>query len=163
MIGTPKLENRKAQPYLGIRTRVMPNEIAKVLPVLHGRLADWMERKKIDPSGPLFFRYFVIDSERGFDMEVGVPVENSVSGEGDIEAKVLPEGCYATLLHTGHFSGLRLATAALLAWGEENGVVWQRGYADGGEAWEARLESYLNVGLQKDPEKWQTELAFLTA
>ncbi len=163
MVVTPRLENRPAQPYLGIRTRVQMKEIARVLPPLHGQLADWMEQRGIEPSGPLFFRYLVIDLENGFEMEVGVPVASEVAGEGIIRAGVLPAGCYATLMHTGHFSGLYEATGALLDWADKNGIEWQVGNIGITEAWESRLEIYHNVCLEKNPEKWQTELAFLTA
>lgn len=159
----PKLENRPAQPYVGIRARVMMKELGAVLPPLHNQLMDWMESKGIEPVGAPFFRYLVIDMEKGFDMEVGVPVADVVETQGNIRSGVLPAGCYATLLHTGHFSGLREATQSLLDWAYNNGVEWQVGISGGSEAWEARLEIYRNVGLEKNPEKWETELAFLTA
>ena len=158
----PKLENRQAQPYLGIRTSVKVKEIGRVLPPLHSQIADWMELRGIQPSGALFFRYLVIGLEE-LEMEVGVPVEKAVPGQGVIRAEALPAGCYAILLHTGPFSGLRDATQSLLEWAEKKGIEWQMGIAGDSEAWEARLENYLNVGLEKNPEKWETELAFLTA
>ncbi len=163
MVGKPKLENRPAQLYLAIRSLVPVKELGAALPKLHNDLADWMEARQIPPSGPPFFRYLVIDPEKGFEMEVGVPVAQEVEGEGAIRFNVLPAGCYATLLHTGHFSGLRDATRELLAWADKNDIAWQMASYGTAEAWEARLEVYLNVGLEKDPAKWQTELVFLTA
>ncbi|HCM41847.1 MAG TPA: GyrI-like domain-containing protein [Candidatus Omnitrophica bacterium] len=162
MVGKPKLENRKEQPYLGIRTQVKMKELGAVLPKIHNDLADWMEAKQIQPSGAPFFRYLVIDAENGFQVEVGIPVESFVAGEGQVRALTLPAGCYATLLHTGHFSGLHEAVKFLLEWAERNEITWHKADFETGEVWEARLETYLNVGLEKDPEKWQTELAFLT-
>lgn len=163
MIGKPKLENRKAQPCLGIRARVAAKDLGRLLPGLHNQLADWMATKSIEPVGHPFFRYLVIDLENGLEVEVGVPVAEGTKGAGDIREIVIPAGCYATLLHTGHFSGLRDAARVLLEWAEQNNIVWQRAEFETGEVWECRLETYLNVGLEKDPEKWQTELAFLTA
>lgn len=162
MVGKPKLENRKEQPYLGIRAKVNAKELGKTLPALHNQLADWMAGKCVEPVGHPFFRYLVIDVESGFEMEVGVPVAAGIKGEGSIREGILPAGCYATLLHTGHFSGLREANQALLDWAEKNEIVFQKADFETGEVWECRLETYLNVGLEKDPEKWQTELAFLT-
>jgi len=159
----PKLENRPEQPYVGICARVMMKELGVVLPPLHNQLMDWMEAQGIEPVGPPFFRYLVIDMEKGFDMEVGVPVASVVEVQANIRSGVLPAGAYATLVHTGHYSGLREATQTLLEWALENGIEWHVAIAGGSEAWEARLEIYRNVGLEKDPEKWETELAFLTA
>ena len=163
MIGTPKLESRKEQRYLGIRTRVQMKKIGTVLPALHNELLDWMDGKRVQPVGAPFFRYLVIDMEKGFEMEVGVPIAEEVEVEGNIRMGFIPAGRYATLLHTGHYSGLYEATSALLDWGYENGIEWQVGSIGSTEAWESRLEIYLNVGREANPEKWETEIAFLTA
>ncbi len=163
MIGTPKLENRKEQRYLGIRTRVQMKQIGAVLPALHNQLLDWMETKGVQPVGAPFFRYLVIDMENGFEMEVGVPIAEEVGVEGNIRMGFIPAGRYATLLHTGHYSGLYEATSTLLDWGYKNGIEWQVGSIGSTEAWESRLEIYLNVGREANPEKWETEIAFLTA
>ena len=163
MINKPKLENRPEQPYVGIRACVMMKELGVVLPPLHNQLVDWMEEQGIEPVGAPFFRYLVIDMEKGFDMEVGVPVASFIETQGNIRSGVLPAGSYATLVHMGHYSGLREATQALLVWAAANGVEWHATISGGSEAWEARLEIYRNVGLEKNPEKWETELAFLTA
>ena len=162
MLGTPKLENRKEQPCLGIRAKVSAKDLGRTLPALHNKLADWMAGQSIEPVGHPFFRYLVIDLENGFEVEVGVPVAAGTRGGEDIREIIIPAGCYATLIHTGHFSGLRDAARSLLDWAEKNDVVWHKAEYETGEVWECRLETYLNVGLEKDPEKWQTELAFLT-
>src|SRR5690349_5923227 len=125
MISEPKLENRKVQPYVGMRVRVNMKDIGTVLPSLHNQLADWMESKEIEAAGAPFFRYLVIDMEKGFEMEVGVPVAELIEAEGNIRSGVLPEGRYATLLHTGHFAGLFEATKNLLDWADKNGIEWQ--------------------------------------
>jgi hypothetical protein len=48
----------------------------------------------------------------------------------------------------------------LIAWGEQNGSVWQKSAA--GQTWGARLEFYLTKpAVEPDMQKWQIELAFL--
>jgi hypothetical protein len=43
---------------------------------------------------------------------------------------------------------------------KENGIVWQT--SEEGKAWGARIEAYLTDPAEEpDPQKWQTELAFL--
>lgn len=159
----PELQMREEQPYLGLRGHAQMQEIGKVLPALHNQLADWMEKRAIQAAGAPFFRYLVFDQDNSVDVEVGMPIETQMLGEGDVRGGILPAGKYAVLLHTGHYSGLFQATHALLEWGAKNNITWLKAEANGAEAWEARLEIYLNVGLEKDPAKWKTELAFLTA
>jgi hypothetical protein len=56
------------------------------------------------------------------------------------------------------------ANAALLAWGTEQGVVWDTWAAENGEGFGARLESYLtNPNEEPDPTKWETEVAIRVA
>lgn len=162
-MSVPKLEFKKEQPYLGLRAQVQMRDIGKALPALHNQLADWLENKKIPASGAPFFRYLVFNSDNAVDVEVGIPVASQTEGDERVRSGVLPSGKYAVLLHTGHYSGLFQATHTLLEWGKKNGITWMKAEANGAEAWEARLEIYLNVGLEKDPAKWKTELAFLTA
>src|SRR5690348_8066314 len=137
----PKLEHRDAQPYAAIRKQVTMQEIGAVLPPLIGEVFDFLQRQGLAPAGAPFFRYLVVDMDRQLDMEVGWPIASAVSGEGHISAGVLPAGRYAVLVHTGHPEELADATAALLAWGEDNGIRWQM--SDDEKMWGARLESYL--------------------
>jgi effector-binding domain-containing protein len=158
----PKIEHRDAQPYAAVRAQVTMREMGTVLPPLIGEVFGFLQRQGVAPAGPPFFRYLVVDMERQLDMEVGWPVAHAVSGEGRISAGVLPAGRYAVAVHTGHPDKLVGATAALLAWGEENSIAWQM--SDDGKTWDARLESYLTDPAEEpDMNKWRTELAFLVA
>jgi effector-binding domain-containing protein len=60
--------------------------------------------------------------------------------------------------------GLVKATAALLDWAQENHITWQTSMLNDVEWWRARSEFYhTDPAVEPDPEKWQTELVFLTA
>jgi len=156
----PKLEYRNEQPYVAIRTQVtIP--FGDVLDQLFPEVFAWLEKQGSVPTRAPFIRYLVVEMPR-LDIEVGVPVETAVSGDGRISAGVLPAGRYAVLVHTGPYDGLLDATARLLAWAEENGIVWQT--SKDGKTWGARIEFYLtNPAEEPDPQNWQTELAFLVA
>ena len=161
MTTEPKLEQRDAQHYVAIRTQVPMNEIASVVP-LHGEVMAFLQRQGAAPSGAPFFRYIVVDMEGLLDMEIGWPVASAVPGEGRVSAGVFPAGRYATVLHTGHPAELEAVTGSLLAWADENGVSWKT--SDNGTVWAARIEHYLtDPADEPDMNKWQTELAFLTA
>jgi effector-binding domain-containing protein len=157
-----KLEQRAAQPTIGIRTRVTMAEMGKVLPPMFGEIADWLQKKGVTPSGAPFFRYLVIDMEKYLEMEVGFPVTSALPGEGRIQPGVLPAGRYATLLHAGPYENLMPATAGLLAWAEKNGISWQTSTRGQDVVWSARLEFYVSDPSETDSQKLLTELAFLT-
>ena len=161
----PKLEQRDEQPYIAIRRQVTRQEIGPVLGDQVMRdVFTWLEGKGVPPAGAPFFRYLAIDmaGEGHFDVEVGVPVETTVPGAGSVSAGVLPAGRYAVLVNTGPYDELVDAHTALHAWGEANGIVWQT--ADDGKSPGVMLESYeTNPDEEPDPQKWQTEIAYLVA
>jgi effector-binding domain-containing protein len=97
-------------------------------------------------------------------MEAGVPVATQVAGNGRVQPGEIPAGRYATVIHAGPYERLVDTTRDLLAWAEENGVQWQAHATGNAEAWAGRFEFYLTDPAEEpDPEKWETELAFLAA
>ena len=165
MITKPGLKNRDELHYVAIRTQVdIP--FGAVLPPLWNEVFAWLASKGISPSGAPFIRYLTIDMPKTLDLEVGIPVATAVPGEGRICAGVFPAGQYAGLVYSGPYEGNGLvnATIALLDWAKENHIAWQTSTKDNGEWWEARIEFYItDPAAEPDLQKWQTELAFLTA
>jgi len=160
MLTKPKLEQRKAQPYIGIRSQVSMQELGSILPPLSGEVFAWLAKKGVERAGPPFWRYLIVDMEKKLEVDVGVPVAAAIPGEGRIIADVLPGGRYATAVHTGHPDELEQATAALLDWAEKRGIEWRMD----DERWAGRVEWYLSdPAAEPDMHKWKTELAFLTA
>ncbi len=51
MITEPKLEDRNAQPYVGIRTQVPMKEFKRVVPQLLGEVFAWLEKQGVPPAG----------------------------------------------------------------------------------------------------------------
>lgn len=159
MATEPKLEQRAAQPYVGIRSQVSMQELGSVLPPLIGEVFAFLGKQGVEPAGPPFWRYLIVDMEKKLEVDVAVPVAAALPGEGRVIADVLPAGRYATVLHTGHPDELEGATADLLAWAEKQGITWKMD----GERWAGRVEWYLtDPDTEPDMHKWQTELAFLT-
>ena len=161
MIAEPKMEHRNEQPYVAIRTQVgIP--FGEILGGLWGEVIAFLTNKGIPPSGPPFIRYLTTDMEKKLDIEVGFPVANDVSGNDRMFAGVLPAGRYAVLLYFGDYENLVTVTAEFLAWAEKNNIVWQTSTTDGVEWWAGRIEWYpTDPAKEPDPQKWQTELAFL--
>lgn len=163
MIGEPKLEDRNAQPYVGIRTRVPMKEFDQVIPQFLGELFAWLARQNVAPAGAPFIRYHVINMESNMDIEIGVPLASAMPGEGRIGSGILPAGRYAALVYIGVRNGIE-ANGALLNWGAQKGLVWDRWETEDGDAFGARLESFLtNPADEPDDAKWATEVAIRLA
>ncbi len=134
-----------------------------------GELFGWLGPHGLAPAGPPFFRYNVVDMERGLDMEAGVPVTatpdgNGTDGDDVVTSGVLPGGRYAMVTYVGHPMGLMLATKELLDWGAAQGLKWDKSPGAEGEQWGGRLEIYLtDPSEEPDMSKWETQLAFRLA
>jgi effector-binding domain-containing protein len=164
MTSTPTIGDRTAEPYVAIKTLVTMANIGAVVPPLNGEVFAWLAARGVAPSGPPFWKYNVIDMERGLEIEAGVTVAEAVAGDDRVTAGVLPAGRYVTLRHAGHPSTLMAATASLLEWAAARGLTWDVTPSPSGELWGARLEFYLtDPRVEPDMNKWETELAFRLA
>jgi hypothetical protein len=103
--------------------------------------------------------------EAKMEIDVGVPVATTVTGDGRVTAEILPAGRYATLIYNGPYDGLMRATAHLLAWAKGKGIAWDKWpVGPTGEGWRARVENYLTDPKEEpDSAKWETELIFKLA
>src|SRR5437762_3233531 len=122
-ITEPKVEDRKEQPYMGIRTPATMQNLDRVIPQCLDEVFGLLGKHGVGPDYAPFIRYYVINMECQMDVEVGIPVASALPGEGQIQAGVLPAGRYASLVYTGIDNGIR-ANAALLDWGAQKGLVW---------------------------------------
>ena len=165
MITEPKIEDRDDQHYVGIRTQVTMQELGKLLPPLWGEVYGWLAKQGLKPAGAPLWRYRVIDMAAKLEIDVGVPVATPVTADNRITADTLPAGRYATIVYTGPYEGLMQATADLLAWAQNKGVVWDKWTTGSqGEGWRGRIEHYLTDPREEpNSAKWQTELAFKLA
>ena len=150
MTTEPRISERPAQPYLGLRREVTDGVSAAVdgaFPELFRRLS----AAGVQPAGPPFIRFLAVDDEGDpTELELAVPVD------ADAATDALPAGRYATLVHVGPYRSetqpdLAVARAALQDWAEREGLTVS-GY----------LEHY-RIGPVEEPDyaKWETELAFL--
>jgi effector-binding domain-containing protein len=152
----PHLEHREEQPYASIAIKANFQEWGAVNALIPELLA-WQGAR--EPAGPPFFRHRVIGGmEERFELEVGIPVTDPFTGDGRIQPGAKPAGTYVVLMHEAHPDTIANSHVALVKWAEEQGIE----LAKTGQAWEALFESYLtNPEVEPNPEKWQTELAYL--
>lgn len=163
MIGEPKIDERAAQPYVGIRVQVPHQELPNVIPQLIGETAGWLGGKGIEPAGAPIIRYHVINMDTKLDIEIGFPVANAVAGDERVNAGVIPAGRYASLVYTGVQNGLA-GNRALIEWAKEQGLEWDRWDAETGDAFRSRIE-FLFDGPDDDPDpsNWDNEVAIKLA
>jgi effector-binding domain-containing protein len=162
----PSVSERAAQPYLKITRQVtagVPAAVDEAFPALFA----WLGARGVAPAGPPFIRTTEVD--RGgepLEIEAAVPVDEAVSGDGEVEDDTLPAGRYLTLLHAGPYRsrtepGLGDARASLLRFAAERGIAFGRP-TDRGEGLACSVE-HLRVGPAETPDHsgWETELAYL--
>jgi effector-binding domain-containing protein len=164
MLSRPKIEVRGDQPYAAIRATMTMDALGSTLPLIGPEVFSWLAAKELAPTGPLFWKYEVIDMAGELEVAVGVPIAAGVGGDGRVHTGLLPGGAYATVVHTGHPAELVDATASLLDWAAERELSWDMDFDDRGERWACRLEEYLSdPAEQPDMSTWRTRLAFRLA
>jgi effector-binding domain-containing protein len=160
-----KLENRAAQPYVGVRTEVPWTEFPVVIPKYIDEVFAWLGQQGIEPDGPPLMRYNVINMEEGgkMDVEIGVPIAKAVAGNGHIKAGELPAGRYASLVYTGVENGIA-GNGALIDWAVKEGLKWDQFDSDKGDGFVSRVEFFID-GPADDPDSanWRTEVAIKVA
>src|ERR1700758_967445 len=112
MITSPKIVERGEQPYVALKEVVSMKEIGAVAGKFLGEIFGWVGGHGLTPAGAPFFKYNVVDMERGLEIEVGIPTATLVKGGDRVSAGVLPAGRYASLLYRGPYEQLYNANAA---------------------------------------------------
>jgi len=164
MITSPKVVERSGQPYVGIKSVVKREEIGPTAGKLFGEIFGWLGGRGLAPVGAPFFRYTAVDMENGIEIEFALPTGEAVAGDDRVLADVLPAGRYASLLHRGPYDQLYDANAALGDWIKEQGLNVEIVKSPSGDRFGCCLEVYLtDPGVEKDPEKWETEVALKLA
>jgi effector-binding domain-containing protein len=155
----PAVIDRGAQTYAGIPLTVTMASFASAVDTGFPELFGWLAGHGLAPAGPPFIRYHVVDMDGQLEVELGVPLQTAVTGDGRVRPGTVPGGNYATMVHTGPYDGLVAANAALQDWVARQGLVLDCS-ADQRQ-WPARLEYYLtDPRTEPDASHWQTEIAY---
>jgi effector-binding domain-containing protein len=161
MIGEPKIDERPETTYVGIRIQTPMKGMFAEVNKLFKEMNKWMKKEGIIPSGAPFLRYHVIDMAGEMDIEVGMPVAATVTGDERVKPGVLPAGRYASLIYTG--SGLQ-GNKALVEWARDNGIRWDRWDDPKGDGFRCRYEAYLtDPKIEPRKTKWDIEVAIKLA
>jgi effector-binding domain-containing protein len=164
VISEPRVEDRADQTYAAIRATVPMSGFGDLLGPMWDEVLGYLAQHGVEPAGAPFLRYDIIDMEGQLEIQVGVPIDAPLEGTDRIVVGTLPGGRYATLGYTGAYDGLVDANAALQAWADGKGLVFDQWSTDRGDAFAARLEIYRTDPAQEpDPSKWETEVAYRLA
>jgi effector-binding domain-containing protein len=157
MLSEPKFITREPQPYAAIRLSVEQPEIPQKAPPLIGEILGWAAQHARQ-AGPAFFNYTAMEPGRPMEMEVGVPVAESIEGDGRVVGGTLPGGRYVTVTWTGPYDRLRDAHEALHQWLAKQNLDSE---AAADDKRMTLLEIYVTDPEEvKDPNQWVTEIAF---
>jgi effector-binding domain-containing protein len=159
----PIIDERPERHTAGIRLKAPIRDFKRVIPQTLTEVFAWAGERRLDPEGPPYMRFYVINMERLMDMELGIPVAEPLQPNGRITPGVLPAGRYASLIYTGRDRGYS-GNKALIEWAEKQGLKWDAWADPAGHAFACRYESFLtDPGEEPDHKKWQTEVAIKLA
>lgn len=157
-VGTPKIDTRPDQIYMGIRTIAPFQGMFAVVDQLRREMNKWIKENQIILAGPPFLRYHVIDMRGEMDISYGVPVSEILPGVGRITAGILPGGRFASLIYKGN--GLT-GNKALIEWvRSREDIAFDRWDTEQGDNFRCRYESYLtDPKIEHRKTKWEVEVA----
>lgn len=156
-----RVEERAAQPYAYVSDDSVFMDKFDVIADRFGEVFGWLAERGIEPVGPVFFKYNVINMPGPMQLEAGVPIAAPIDGDETVSAGLLPAGRYVTVRHVGHPDSLMEATGQLLAWADEQGLEFDQWDAPEGHAWACRTEWYYSDPVEvPNLDDWETELAF---
>ena len=138
----PKVETRIEQPYVAIPIEMEildREEIAALVEEVYS----WVKRRKIEPEGNPFCRYWVMGGvEEKFTLEVGLPISKMAEGDERVIASFIPGGAYASAHHHGTAEYLVDSSYALEKWAQDEGLALDKRYEGDTEIWNGRFEFY---------------------
>jgi hypothetical protein len=155
----PRVQLRPAQAYVAVAVSLAVDEL-HIVDGIFFELFGWLANRGLTAHAAPFIRYVVVDMAGLLEIEVGIPVANTVTGDAQVISGVIPAGSYATLTYSAiDQAGDIQANAELQAWGAERGLAWKQDRIGEREVWGGRFEFY-PTALQNDGQR-NAELAYL--
>ena len=137
------------QHAMTLRTRAPMSDLPTVIGEAYGKIAAFIAQNGLQTCSYPYVVYHNMDMN-DLDVEMGIPVEASLPGDGEVRAGVLHGGPAATCLYTGPYSGLAETYGAMDEWVE----------AEKFELAGVAYEVYYNDPAVTSPEDLQTLIAY---
>lgn len=163
MLTLPRIVERASQPYVAMRRTVrMP--FSDVVDATMPKLWAWIGAHRVEPAGPPFIKYNVIDMARELEIEFGAPTSTVLAPDDEVVTGTLPSGRYATVTYHGDYDDLVEVNAVLIGWCNLHRQELDMHPTPRGDRFACRLEIYPNDPRQvPDPANWETVLMFKLA
>ena len=162
MLTMPEMVERGPQRYVAVRLPVVIPFAEEVDPAFD-ELFDAFAQAGVKPDGVEFIKFNLIDMPR-LEIEAGITTDASIPLSGRLVKGVLPAGRYIRATYTGPYEGLYDATAMLVGWAKEKGLIWDSSSTEAGELFACRLEVHdNNPSIEPDPGNLVTTLLFKLA
>lgn len=154
----PALIERPVTHYVALPRKVSMNQLGQAIPEAIDEVAAWLVTQGIEPFGAPLIRYRVIDMDNDLQVEIGWPIDGPIEAPSQFVVDVLPAGTYGSATYSDVSEGVE-GNAALLGWGNDAGLKWDRRDTDEGDAFASRVEFFL-TGPDDDPDPttWLTEV-----
>ena len=138
-----------AQPIMSIRMHTPPATFDQSIPAAMTELISYAQRLGIRDAEqvPLIIDHAYTEEEA--EVEVCIPVERVVAGEGRMGSRMLSGGTVATLMHKGPYEELGLIYPSLVAW------IKEQGYEIAGPS---RRAFWNGPWYTDDPSEFRTEV-----
>lgn len=136
------------QPVLFVTRRVPREQIAGAIGESLGIVFPYGQRRGAAFAGQPYTRYVGMGPGL-LTLEVGMPLVEAVSGEGEVQAGALPAGPCLVAVHGGSYDTLADTYVAMERWMQEHGRV------PGGAPWEVYVT---DPAEHPDPADWRTEV-----
>jgi effector-binding domain-containing protein len=144
-----RLERLAARPLAVVRRRATSQELSKVVPNACGTVWNVIRAQKVSGAG----RHVAVYLDGQINLEVGVELDGSFTGHGEVVVSATPPGLVATTTHFGPYQRLHEAHEAIRQWCAANGHVLA------GPNWE--VYGHWKDEWNSDPSKICTDVFYL--
>lgn len=119
-MGCTELTELKAQYVLYIRTRTTMEKLPEVIGKSYMKIMEYLEGQGVQPADVPYTAYHNLDMQ-DLDVEMGFPVAGALPEIGEVHAREIPAGAFASYMHKGPYSAMEKPYNELFKWMSENG------------------------------------------
>jgi effector-binding domain-containing protein len=146
-----RLEQHSSRPLAVVRRRAASRELSKVVPDACGVVWNILRSRQVLGAG----RHVAVYLDGQINLEVGVELDGTFAGYGEVVPSVIPSGLVAATTHYGPYGQLHQAHEAIRQWCSKNA------YSFAGPNWE--VYGHWKDEWNSDPSKICTEVFYLLA
>lgn len=161
-VNEPIIEERSDQPYAGIAARVSTASGTAQASTLAAEILDWLRSHKQLPTGRPFIRYWCLEEDGQWLIEVGIPTKHLLADDERVVTGYLPGGAFAHAVHHGPPDELWNSSQRLIKWMEKEGLAVALRYEGETKIWDGHFAFFVTDPINKKTDNaWTVELYIL--